>query len=236
MSELERYDYTHDGVTLQGRLARPKAGGKRPAVLVFHHALGQCRHDLERAGHLAEAGYVALACDMYGFGLRQATQEEFAPIFQAMQDDPDLLRARIMAAYEALARLPEVDPAQISAIGFCFGGQCVLELARSGADVRGVVSFHGLLTTKRPAPRGGIKAKVLAITGALDPYAPLEHVQAFQQEMAATEADWHLTIYGQGWHAFTDPDVERIHKVPGVVYDERLDKLSWAQATAFLAA
>jgi dienelactone hydrolase len=123
----------------------------------------------------------------------------------------------------------------MAAIGFCFGGQCVLELARTGADVKAVVSFHGLLGTQIPTPRGGVKAMVLAITGALDPFVPESDVQRFQEEMAAAEADWHLTIYGQGWHAFTDPDVSTHHDIPGVRYDPALDHLSWSQATAFLA-
>ena len=115
-------------------------------------------------------------------------------------------------------------------------GQCVLELARSGAAVQAVVSFHGLLTTQRPARSGEVKAKILALTGARDPYAPLEHVQAFQSELTAARADWQVTLYGEGWHAFTDPDVSKRTDTPGVGYDPLLDRLSWAQATAFLEA
>jgi dienelactone hydrolase len=236
MSALPSFDYSHDGVALHGRIAMPKQTGPRPAVLVMHHAMGLGAHDCERAQRLADAGYVALASDMYGLGYRHDMSDDFVPLFMAFQEDPQLLRKRILAAYGALRDLPEVDPARISAIGFCFGGQCVLELARSGADVVSVVSFHGLLTTKAPAQPGAVKAKVLAITGALDPYAPPADVQGFQAEMAEAQADWHLTVYGQGWHAFTDEAIERDHNVPGVRYDARLDRLSWAQATAFLEA
>jgi dienelactone hydrolase len=102
--------------------------------------------------------------------------------------------------------------------------------------MRAVVSFHGLLTTKLPARPGHMKAKVLAITGALDPYAPPADVQRFQEELANAKVDWHLTLYGQGWHAFTDAAVARDHDIPGVRYDARLDRLSWGQATAFIAA
>jgi dienelactone hydrolase len=235
MIDLRTFEYVHDGQVLKGEIARPAGPGPHPAVLVMHHAIGLGSNEMRRTRMLAEAGYVALATDMYGIGKEAVSQDVYAPMFAALQGEPDRLRGRVLAGYDALRALPEVDSARVSAIGFCFGGQCVLELARTGADVASVVSFHGLLTTDRPAAKGAVKAKVLAITGALDPYAPADHVAGFQAEMTAAEVDWQLTVYGQGMHAFTDPSVAQ-HGVPGVRYDALLDRLSWAQATAFLEA
>jgi dienelactone hydrolase len=235
MTELCTFEYAHDGQALKGEIARPPGPGPHPAVLVMHHAIGLGENELRRTRMLAEAGYVALATDMYGIGAQAVGRDVFTPLFAGLQADPSRLRGRVLAGYEALRALPEVDGARIGAIGFCFGGQCVLELARTGAQVASVVSFHGLLTTDAPARKGGVQAKVLAIAGALDPYAPPEHVAEFQKEMASAEVDWHLTVYGQGLHAFTDPSVAA-HDIPGVRYDAMLDHLSWAQATAFLEA
>jgi dienelactone hydrolase len=234
MIALRQYDYEHDGLLLKGQLAAPDGPGPHPAVLIMHDALGLGDLVCRRAAELAGAGYVALAADMYGLGKRPAEPTEHGVHFAALQAEPENLRARVLASYEALRSLPQVDPARISAIGYCFGGQCVLELARSGAEVASVVSFHGLLTTKLPAQPGQVKAKVLSITGALDPYAPVADVETFQKEMTDAGGDWQMTLYGLGWHAFTDPDVSP--DIPGVRYDPLLDRLSWSQATAFLEA
>jgi dienelactone hydrolase len=235
MTDLQPLKYRHDGLLLQGQLAIPKGPGPHPAVLVMHEARGLGPHVRRRAAMLAEAGYLALASDMYGSGRYFEDPQEAAEPFMAMQKNPALLRARALAAFEALRAHPHADSARLAAIGFCFGGQCVLELARSGADARAVVSFHGILATQAPAQPQGVRAKVLAIAGAKDPYAPLSDVAAFQAEMTAAAADWQLTLYGEGSHAFTDPIAGGLD-VPGVRYDPFLDRLSWAQATAFLGA
>jgi dienelactone hydrolase len=185
----------------------------------MHSALGIGELECRRAGDLAASGYVALATDMYGAG-RQLTKEESGSYFLELLQNPDL---------------DEVDSARVSAIGFCFGGQCALELARSGAEVCAVVSFHGLLRTASAAQRGAVTAKVLSITGVKDPYVPAEDVAAFQREMTDAGVDWQVTVYGQGLHAFTMPDIAR-QGVAGTAYDPLLDHLSWAQATTFLAA
>lgn len=235
MIDLQPFEYQHDGVTLTGRLAMPRQTGPRPAVLVFHHANGPSQFDCDRAQRLADSGYVAFAPDLFGFGWRESPPEDYVPIFRAFHDDPSFVRGRLRAAMEALRSLPEVDPARISAIGFCLGGFCALELARSGADLVSIVSFHGLLTTRQPAELGAVKAKVLVLTGALDPFAPPADVQRLQEEMAAAKVDLHLTIYGSGYHAFTNPAPEQ-NGIAGVHYDAMLDKLSWAQAMAALEA
>jgi dienelactone hydrolase len=151
-----------------------------------------------------------------------------------LNKEPERLRGRALAGLEALKARPEVDGARIGAIGFCFGGQCVLEVARSGADVKSVVSFHGLLTTDLPAKPGAVKAKVLVLTGARDPWAPWEHVERLREELVAAGADWQITLYGEGYHAFTDSHAAELADIPGLRYDSLLDKLSWNSALAML--
>jgi dienelactone hydrolase len=234
MNDLELVEYQYEGAKLRGRLALPAGPGPHPAVLVMYHALGFDPFVFERARLLASMGYAALATDMYGITSEEQAAGKGGGMFQAMQKDPQLLRGRVLAGYEAIRDHPAVDKTRIGAIGYCFGGQCVLDLARSGADVKAVVSFHGLLVTGLPAEKGQVKAKVLAITGALDPHAPFAGVPAFQQEMIDADADWNMTIYGKGWHAFTDEVVAKRPDIPGVRYDALLDKMSWAEATALL--
>lgn len=234
MSVLEPFDYAHDGLKLSGRIARPDGPGPHPAVLVMHSALGPDTLMGQRALDLAQLGFIALATDVYGLGAA-GPDLDYMPLFQQFQEQPDLLRGRILAGYDVLRALPEVDAGRISAIGYCFGGQCVLELARSGAGVRSVVSFHGLLRTARPATPGMVKAQMLVITGAKDLFVPADDVRRFQEEMTAAEADWQVTTYGQGYHSFTVPDVAELN-IAGAAYDPLLDRLSWAQATVFLDA
>ncbi len=236
MTDLPVFEYSHDGVPLRGYLAMPEGPGPHPAVLVMRDALALEGVVSRRAQDLARLGYVALATDMFGSGPGEPSVAEASESFAQLQKTPEYLRGRVLATFEALRALPQVDAARVSAIGYCFGGQCVLELARSGADARSVVSFHGLMHTALPAKPGAIKAKILAITGALDPHAPLSDVPGFQKEMSDAGADYHLTIYGQGVHAWTDPDVAKRIDIPGVQYDPFLDHLSWVQATAFLDA
>jgi dienelactone hydrolase len=234
MSALEPIDYAHDGLKLAGRIARPAGSGPHPAILVMHSALGPDQQTADRAQDLAKLGYVALATDLYGLG-PAGPDLDYVPLFQQYQEQPDLLRARILAGYEALRALPGVDAGRIAAIGYCFGGQCVLELARSGADVRSVVSFHGLLRTARPAQPGTVRAHMLVLTGAKDPFVPEEDVRRFQEEMTTAQADWQLTVYGDGYHSFTAPEAAKLN-YEGIRYNPLLDRLSWAQATAFLDA
>jgi dienelactone hydrolase len=148
---------------------------------------------------------------------------------------PQRLRARAAAWYEYLKTRQEVDPQRIAAIGFCFGGQCVLELARSGADVKAVVSYHGLLSTSLPAMPGAIQGHVAIYTGAKDPYAPAEHVRALQEEMAAAGAHLQITVFSEACHAFTDPNAGAIGR-DGLAYDPIADRVSWAGTMALLEA
>jgi dienelactone hydrolase len=189
----------------------------------------------EVAGRLAEAGYVALAADMHGAGRYYGGLQDWAAIMAPYSLDPALLRARTVAWYELLKARPEVDAARVGAIGYCFGGQAVLELARSGADAKAVVSYHGTLTTADPARSGEVKAQVAIYTGALDPFAPRAHVDAFRDEMEAAGVRWHITEYGGVYHSFTDPHWQE-SGMEGLAYDSLADRLSWAGTEQLLGA
>jgi dienelactone hydrolase len=236
MITLQPLDYRHGEDALQGQLALPAGPGPHPAVLVMHESRGLGEQVRRRARMLAGLGYVALAADMYGKGADVWNAEGDGTLMLTLNKQPERLRGRVLAGFQALLARPEVDATRIGAIGFCFGGQCVLELARSGADVQSVVSFHGMLNTQLPAQPGAVKAKVLVLTGARDPYVPLAHVDGFREEMSAAGADWQVTIYGEGYHAFTDPNAADLADLPGLRYDSLLDRLSWASALAVLDA
>src|SRR3984893_8344250 len=176
-------DYRADAVNLRGYLACDETvAGQRPGVLVFHEGLGLGDFVMARARQLAELGYVALAADMFGDRRQAANLQEVANLVGGLRAEPEKLRARGRAALETLAALPQVDAGRLAAIGFCFGGSVALELARAGADLKAVVSFHGVLATKMSAASGGVKASVLVCTGADDPLAPPDQVADFENE------------------------------------------------------
>jgi dienelactone hydrolase len=219
-----------DGATsLRGFLAHDEtARDRRPGVLVVHEGLGLNEHAMERARMLAGLGYVVLAADMFGDRRQAADLDEARALIAPLRDGPPKLRARARAAVATLARLPQVDAARLGAIGFCFGGSVVLELARDGADLKAVVSFHGVLTTKAPAVAGKVKASVLICTGADDPLAPADQVTAFEEEMrSARVADWQVISYGGTLHGFTNPAADG-SLLPSALYNERADRRSWA--------
>ena len=236
MTDLRTIEYQHDGVTLRGELAVPAEAGPHPGLLVMHDAHGIGSLVRRRARELAAQGYVAFAPDMYGGGQRFENAREAGVLLKALCEKPQRLRDRVLAALEVLNAQPQTDASRIGALGFCFGGQCVLELARSGAAVKAVASFHGLLKTPLLAEPGVVEAKVLALTGKLDPYAPPGDVEAFQKEMEAAQVDWQLTVYGRGYHAFSEPEAVNMTSIPGVRYDPLLERLSWSQAIAFIEA
>ena len=236
MSDLRTIEYEHDGVTLRGELAVPAGAGPHPALLVMHDAQGIGSLVRRRSQELAAQGYVAFAPDMYGGGRRFENARDAGVLLKALYEKPQRLRDRVLAGLEVLKNQSQTDTDRIGALGFCFGGQCVLELARSGADVKAVVSFHGLLKTPLPAEPGVVKAKVLALTGKQDPYAPAADVEGFQKEMEAAQVDWQLTMYGRGYHAFSEPEAVQMTNIPGIRYDPLLAKLSWSQAIAFIDA
>ena len=222
-------DYRCDGVNLRGYLALGgNATGPRPGVLVFHEGLGLGEFAMERARRLAGLGYVALAADMFGDRRQASNLQEVATLVGGLRAEPVTLRARGRAALAALAALPQVDPGRLAAIGFCFGGSVVLELAREGAELKAVVSFHGVLTTKMPAPPGQMKASVLVCTGVDDPLAPPEQVADFENEMRTGGVkDWQVIAYGNTLHGFTNPAADG-SMMRTALYNEQADRRSWA--------
>jgi len=235
MTTLQAMTFQHDGMQLIGEIAVPKTAGPHPAVLVMHNAHGLGDHVRERARRLAELGYVAVATDMYGAGRYYSDPSAAGVLLMELVNTPQRLRARTVAWYEQLKARPEVDPERIAAIGFCFGGQCVLELARSGADIKAIVSYHGLLSTPAPAQPDAIRGQMAIYTGAKDPYAPAEHVAALQQELTAAGAHFQITVFNDAFHAFTDPHAGEMGRV-GIAYDPIADRVSWAGTLALLEA
>ena len=222
-------DYRSEAVNLRGYLAfDEKPARRRPGVLVFHEGLGLGDFVMARARRLAELGYVALAADMFGDRRQARNLQEVADLVGGLRSEPETLRARGRAALATLAALPQVDANRIAAIGFCFGGSVVLELARDGADLKAAVSFHGVLTTRTPAISGNVKASVLVLTGADDPLAPPDQVRAFEDEMRAAEVrDWQIISYGNTLHGFTNPAADG-SMMRTARYNEQADRRSWA--------
>jgi dienelactone hydrolase len=210
--------------------------GPRPAVLIIHQWMGITDHEKQRARMLAELGYNVFAADIYGVGVRPASPAEAGKEAGKYKSDRALFRSRLQAGLEVLRKDERTKHDKIAAIGFCFGGTAVLELARAGTSIAGVVSFHGGLDAAdgMAAKKGGIPAKVLVLHGAVDPYVPADQVAGFEKEMNEAAADWHLIAYGSAVHAFTqrgagdDPS-------KGAAYNEAADRRSWNAMKVFFA-
>ena len=207
--------------------------GQRPAVLINHTWAGRDEFVAEKAKKLAALGYVGFAVDMYGKGILGSDAEACAALMQPFMADRQLLKKRMQAALSALKLMPWVDDRQIAAIGFCFGGLCSLDLARAGADLKGVVSFHGLLGAPDNVDSVQITAKILALQGHDDPMVPVEQVVAFEQEMTKAGADWQLHTFGNTQHAFTNPLANNPDF--GTVYQPDADNRSWKLMENFLS-
>lgn len=206
--------------------------GRRPAILINHSWVGRDDFVGEKAKKLAALGYVGFAVDVYGKGILGADAEENARLMQPFMDDRQMLAKRLQAALYAVKLLPWVDDSKVAAIGFCFGGLCSLDLARTGADLKGVVSFHGLLGAPANTQNNVIKAKVLALHGHDDPMVPVEQVLAFEQEMTRSCVDWQLHAFGNTMHAFTNPVANNPDF--GMVYQPDADRRSWLMMENFL--
>lgn len=234
----ETTTYADMNLELEGYVALDSTvSGKRPAVLVSHAWAGQSDFERSKAEMLAGLGYVGFAIDVYGKGKRGSNPDENAQLMQPFLDDRALLRRRMAAAVHEIKQHDAVDPHRIAAIGFCFGGLCVLDLARATPDVtgvKGVVSFHGLLNEpKITRPAGKITAKVLALHGYDDPLAPPDSVHAFAAEMTKAGADWQMLMFGHQVHAFTNPQAnDRAH---GMAFDAATDRRAFAAMRTFLA-
>lgn len=224
-------EYRDGKVDLTGMFVWHDSGGEaRPGILVVHGGAGLDEHAKYQAARLAELGYVVFACDMYGDGVAGDRQRVMARIMELRGEAGKLCR-RASTGLEVLRSHPRVD-SRVAAVGYCFGGMTVLELARSGAELMGVVSVHGSLQTSSPAQAETIKAKILACHGALDPHVPTTQVNAFIDEMTSARADWQLIFYGEAMHGFTHRDTPA---VPGVVYNALADARSANAIRSFLA-
>ncbi len=202
--------------------------GRRPGILVAHGGAGLDEHVKGRARRFAEQGFVAFACDMYGESVAGNRERVMARLME-FRTDRAKLRARARAGLQTLASQPLVD-GRLAAVGYCFGGMTVLELARSGAELAGVASVHGSLDTPRPARAGNVKAKILVCHGAIDPHVPMAQVNGFVEEMNGAGADWQLIAYGGAMHGFTH---ETGPYPPGVAYNALADARSSAAIREF---
>ncbi len=231
----ETVEYVQGDATLEGFLAYDDSiKGKRPGVVVVHEWWGLNDFIKGRAEALAKLGYVAFAVDIYGKGVRAKTAEEAGRLAGIYRSDRKLLRARANAGLDVLKRLEQTDTKNIAAIGYCFGGGTVLEMARGGAEISGVVSFHGNLDNPNPSDAKNIKAAVLVLHGAEDPHVTPEQVRTFWDEMRKTEASWQINIYSGAVHSFTNPDSGN-DKSKGVAYNEKAAIRSWNAMKMFFA-
>ncbi|THD59716.1 dienelactone hydrolase family protein [Phenylobacterium sp.] len=226
--KTEDIEYHADGARLVGTLfAGDEGASRRPGVLVAPEGGGLVDLTKTIARRLAEAGYVAFAMDYYGDGKPLTDRNAIMPKIEAFMAEPSAIRARAAEALAVLARQPQCDPSRLAAIGYCFGGTTVLELARSGADLKAVVGFHSGLATARPQDAAQIKAKVLTCIGALDPIIPAEQRLAFEREMTEGGVDWQMNLYGGAGHSFTNPNSGALG-MPGFGYHAETDRRSWA--------
>lgn len=226
-------EYKHGDVTLQGWLAYDDAvQERRPGVLVVHEWWGCNDFAKQKAEEVAGLGYVAFALDMYGKGVQADNPEAAGKLAGQFKGNPQLMRDRAKAGYDVLAKDDHVDPKRIAAIGFCFGGTTVLNMAYSGLNLAGVVSFHGGLVPPQDVDKN-IQAKILVLHGADDPFVPAEAIKAFQEGVNKAKADWRMTYYSGAVHAFTNPSVDA-HKMDGAKYDARTAKRSWEDMKRFL--
>ena len=228
---MEELIYSDGDVNMKGKVFYPKTSEKCPAVLVGHDWSGCNEFAHSIAKDLANKGYIGIALDMYGEGKIGTTKEEKAALMTPLKEDRGLLRNRLLAAVEKLNSLEKYDGNNFAAIGFCFGGLCALDLARSGAKAKGVVSFHGLLGPTG-LPQQKISSEVLVLHGYEDPMVPPEEILSFQQEMKECEAEFEFISYSKTVHAFTNPAANDPDF--GTVYREKIAKKAWQRCYSFL--
>lgn len=230
--------YSANGTTLKGYIAYDDAAkGKHPGILVVHEWWGHNEYARKRARMLAERGYTALALDMYGDGKQAHHPDDAGKFASEVSQNAALARARFEAALNLLKQEKSVDAANIAAIGYCFGGSVVLNMARAGEPLKAVASFHGGLSTQQPAERGKVKARIASFTGEDDPMIPATQVAAFRQEMDKAGVNYKVVTYSGATHAFTNPAADELGKkfnLP-LAYNAEADKASWDAGLAFLA-
>ncbi len=225
-------EYAHGDAALEGYLAYDdEKAGPLPGVLVVHEWNGLGSYVQKRVEQLAALGYVAFAADIYGKGVRPVKPEDCAREMGRYKNDRALLRARARVALDWLAAHERTDKARLAVIGYCFGGLTALEVARAGAEIRAAVSFHGALDAPTRDEGKNIKARVLVLHGADDPFIPEQDIAAFQQEMRDGKVDWQMVTYGGAQHSFTNPEADA-KGVKGLGYHADADRRSWAAMLA----
>ncbi len=227
-------EYRDGDIMLEAYMAWDGAGtDRKPGVLISHAWGGRGELEENKAAQLAELGYVGFALDLYGKGVRGGNPEQNRALMQPLLDDRGMLQRRMKLGLDILRKQKEVDGERVAAMGFCFGGLCVLDLARTGVDIRGVASFHGLFSSPGNTADTKIKAKVLVMHGWDDPMVPPDDVLALATELTSMGADWQIHAYGNTMHAFTNPAANDHEH--GTVYDADADRRSWQSLQLFLA-
>jgi len=231
--------YRHNGVEMKGYLAWDDAvKGRRPGVLVVHEWWGHNSYTRQRARMLAALGYTALAVDMYGNGKTASHPREAGQFSGEVRKNLPMMTARFNAARKLLSTHPTVDPSRLAAIGYCFGGSVVLEMARQGTELAAVVVFHGSLGTEHPAKPGEVEARILVLNGAADPFVKPESIAAFTEEMKNAKANFRIVNYPGARHSFTSPEATAVGKkfnIP-LAHHPKADRESWKEMKKFLAA
>lgn len=226
--KTQTLEYTNGKTRFIGHLASDDTrGGRRPGIVVFPEAFGLGDHARQRAERLAQLGYVALAADINGEGAIIEDMAQLGPLIQSFYTDRSEWRSRARAAFDALLAQPQVDGARLAAIGYCFGGTTALELARTGAPLAAIATFHAGLIAELPEDRGRIRGKVLVCHGAEDPLVKQDAVDTLMAELRRDKADWQVVYYGNAMHSFTNPEANERH-VPGLAYDKKADERSWS--------
>lgn len=226
-------EYRHGETALEGYLAYDsKIKDPQPGVILVHEWWGLTDHMKNMTNQVAEMGYVAFAIDLYGKGVVTDKTDKAGQLSGQFKDNDAFRRERLKAGFETFSTVPQVDKTRIGAIGFCFGGTCVLHMAYSGLDVKGVVSFHGSLVPPGESDVGKIKAKILVLHGADDPLVSAESIKAFQDGVRKARADWQMLYFGNAVHSFTNPGADKVG-IEGVKYDARTDARSRQQMKLF---
>ena len=228
--KTEKITYQSGDNSFEGFLAQPE-GDSNPCVLIAHTWAGRDAFVEEKAKLLTELGYAAFAIDMYGDGKTGKSNEENAGMMQPLLDDREELARRALASLDAVSKIDSIDASKIVIMGYCFGGLVAMDLARTGADIKGAVSFHGFLAGPENSTNE-IKAKLLALHGDLDPMVGQDQIESFRQEMTSKKVDWQLHVFGGAMHSFTNPEANDPDF--GAVYSKNADERSWKIFTDLL--
>ena len=228
--KTEKITYQSGDKSFEGFLAQPE-GDSNPCVLIAHTWAGRDAFVEEKAKLLTELGYAAFAIDMYGDGKIGTSNEENAGMMQPLLDDREELARRALASLDAVSKIDSIDESKIVIMGYCFGGLVSMDLARTGADIKGAVSFHGFLAGPENSTNE-IKAKLLALHGDSDPMVGQDQIESFRQEMTSKKVDWQLHVFGGAMHSFTNPEANDPDF--GAVYSKNADERSWKIFTDFL--